>query len=138
LHFSYFSIIIKAKGIPKFQRLLETANEGKVRIGIHKFQFLSCSTVAMEYPTRHPQQGTPNGSVIMPRRELATVSNEERVALRCKNLGELGILIERNGGFVRWENHRSKWWIFQQAMFDYRRVVILRSGSKQWFSHILP
>jgi|OrbCmetagenome_4_1107370.scaffolds.fasta_scaffold104954_1 hypothetical protein len=23
-----------------------------------------------------------------------------------------------------WENHRTKWWIFQLATFDYRRVVI--------------
>ena len=24
-----------------------------------------------------------------------------------------------------WENHRTKWWIFQQAMFDYQRVICL-------------
>ena len=26
------------------------------------------------------------------------------------------------GGFVRWENHLTKWEIFQHVMFDYRRV----------------
>ena len=24
-----------------------------------------------------------------------------------------------HGGLVRWENHRSKWWIFQRAMFEH-------------------
>ena len=27
-----------------------------------------------------------------------------------------------NGGFVRWEHHRTKWWIFQQTTFDCERV----------------
>ena len=34
-----------------------------------------------------------------------------------------------NGGLVCWEHHRTKWWIFQQAMFDYRRVYIYISHN---------
>ena len=33
--------------------------------------------------------------------------------------------INNNGGFVRLESHRTKWWIFRQAMFDYWREYIM-------------
>ena len=112
LIFSHISqSLLNPREFCKFQRFLETANkrrQGENR-DLPKFQFLSCSSPGIPNkapPTRHPQQGTPNGSVITPRRELATVSNEERVTFRCQNLGELGILMERNGGVVRWENQR--------------------------------
>ena len=35
----------------------------------------------------------------------------------------------RNGGFVRWENHRTNWSGFQHAMFDYRKVYEIAMGE---------
>jgi hypothetical protein len=29
-----------------------------------------------------------------------------------------------HGGLVRWEKDQTKWFIFQNAMFDYQRVTI--------------
>ena len=37
-----------------------------------------------------------------------------------------------------WERHRTKWWIFQQALFDYRRVVYGKSISYSWLYHSMP
>jgi hypothetical protein len=43
---------------------------------------------------------------------------------------------EANGGFVRWENHRTKWKV-SLAMFEYRRVCpgvnIKQHVENQWF-----
>ena len=44
---------------------------------------------------------------------------------KCEEIGPT-----KHGGF--WENPRSKWWILQQTMFDYQRVILLKSEVINW------